>query len=81
MLKLNTTCFAFLALLFSTVAEARPNEIIFLTLVDAMRPDHMGSYGYDKPTSPNMDTLAKAGKRYTRVYVNAPWTRPSTCAA
>ncbi|MDP7039424.1 MAG: sulfatase [Myxococcota bacterium] len=80
MLKLNTTCFAFLALLFSTVAEARPNEIIFLTLVDAMRPDHMGSYGYDKPTSPNMDALAKVGKRYTRVYVNAPWTRPSTAS-
>ena len=58
--------------------QAKPDEVIFLILVDAMRPDHMGSYGYDKPTTPNLDVLATKGRRYTRMYVNAPWTRPST---
>ncbi len=78
MLKSSTLLAMLLGLLLSVDAEARPKEIIFLTLIDAMRPDHMGSYGYDKPTSPHLDTLAAQGKRYTRVYVNAPWTRPST---
>ncbi|MEE2960104.1 MAG: sulfatase [Myxococcota bacterium] len=51
-----------------------------LVLVDALRPDHLGSYGYSKATSPNIDRLAREGSRYTRVYANAPWTRPSTAS-
>ena len=53
-------------------------ELVILLLVDAMRPDHLGAYGYAKPTSPVIDQLAAEGQRYTRAYVNAPWTRPST---
>ncbi|MEC9466195.1 MAG: sulfatase [Myxococcota bacterium] len=61
--------------------EAKPEkEVIFLILVDALRPDHMGIYGYDKPTTPEMDKLGAAATRYTRAYVNAPWTRPSTAS-
>lgn len=58
-------------------AESK-RELVILLLVDAMRADHLGSYGYPKPTSPVMDGLAAEGQRYTRAYVNAPWTRPST---
>ena len=65
-------------------AAAEPNkperEVIFLILVDALRPDHMGVYGYDKPTTPEMDKVALQGTRYERAYVNAPWTRPSTAS-
>src|SRR4051794_21097328 len=57
---------------------ATQRELVMLVLVDAMRPDHLGAYGYSKPTSPNLDALAKEARRYTRVYANAPWTRPST---
>ncbi|MBN1960124.1 MAG: sulfatase [Deltaproteobacteria bacterium] len=53
-------------------------ELIILLLIDATRPDHLSAYGYKRPTSPNIDTLAKQGKLYTQVYANAPWTRPST---
>jgi arylsulfatase len=49
-----------------------------LILIDAMRPDHLGCYGYDKDTSPHMDALAARGTRFARVYANAPWTRSST---
>ena len=54
------------------------SDTIVLVLIDAMRPDHMGSYGYPKPTTPNLDAFAKDSRRYTRAYANAPWTRPST---
>ena len=57
--------------------DESPNTIV-LILFDALRADHTGVYGYDKPTTPTLDALAREGTRYTRMYVNAPWTRPST---
>ena len=60
------------------MAAEKERQLIMLILIDAMRPDHLGAHGYERPTSPEMDKLAAAGKLYTRVYANAPWTRPST---
>jgi len=65
----------------STAAEpGSTRELVVLVLVDAMRPDHLGAYGYARPTSPTIDALAQTGRRFTRVYTNAPWTRPSTAS-
>ena len=74
--------FMFTLSVLAPARAANPPEkdVIVLVLVDAMRPDHMGSYGYAKPTTPNLDVFAKEGVRYTRMYVNAPWTRPSTAS-
>ena len=66
-----------LALAPST-AVAKEGDLIVLVLFDALRADHVGIYGYDRPTTPNLDAFAREGTRYTRSYVNAPWTRPST---
>ncbi len=37
----------------------RPN--VLLLTVDALRPDHLGCYGYGRRTSPNIDLLARGG--------------------
>ncbi|HEU4402378.1 MAG TPA: sulfatase-like hydrolase/transferase, partial [Candidatus Polarisedimenticolia bacterium] len=37
----------------------RPNVV--LITVDTLRPDHLGCYGYARPTSPNIDLLARRG--------------------
>ena len=37
----------------------RPN--IVLVSLDTLRPDHLGIYGYDRDTSPNMDEWARRG--------------------
>ena len=34
----------------------KPNIVIFT--IDALRPDHLGAYGYSRATSPNIDVLA-----------------------
>ena len=34
-----------------------PNIVIFS--IDTLRADHLGAYGYDRPTSPNMDAFAR----------------------
>lgn len=54
----------------------RPNFIVIV--VDMLRPDHLGVYGYSKPTSPNLDEWARQGIVFERAYSGAPWTYPST---
>jgi arylsulfatase A-like enzyme len=53
---------------------------VFLILVDTLRADHLGTYGYRLPTSPNIDRFAADATVYERAFAQSPWTRPS-CAA
>ncbi|MEO0592505.1 MAG: sulfatase [Myxococcota bacterium] len=66
---------------FAAQAQAKDErELIVLLLIDAVRADAVGCYGYSKPTTPVIDELCKKGTRFTRMYSNAPWTRPSTAS-
>ncbi len=47
---------------------------ILLISVDALRADHLGSYGYSRPTTPNIDALAAEGVRFERAYCATPHT-------
>lgn len=39
----------------------RPQPNVVLISIDTLRPDHLGCYGYDRATSPNLDRLASQG--------------------
>ena len=39
--------------------RARPRNVIFI-LVDTLRADHLGAYGYSRETSPGFDAFATA---------------------
>jgi arylsulfatase A-like enzyme len=43
----------------------QPN--ILLISVDALRHDHLGCFGYDRPTSPRMDAFCETAVRFERV--------------
>ncbi len=45
--------------LYPAPPDPRPS-IIFI-LIDALRADHLGAYGYSRETSPNLDELARSG--------------------
>jgi arylsulfatase A-like enzyme len=53
----------------------RPN-IILITL-DTTRADHLGCYGYNRPTSPNIDQLALESLLYDRAISPGTWTLPA----
>ena len=47
-------------------------RIIFFD-IDCLRPDHLGCYGYPRPTSPTIDAVAAQGMSFTHFYcANSP---------
>jgi len=50
---------------------------ILLIIVDSLRADHLGCYGYPHPTSPNIDTLAGEGFLGERLLCPGIPTHPS----
>ncbi|MBN1272684.1 MAG: sulfatase [Candidatus Aminicenantes bacterium] len=55
-----------------------PN-VIFI-LADALRADHLGCYGYPRPTSSHIDAFADKGIVFERMMSNSPWTKPSVAS-
>jgi len=60
-------------------AQGAPN--IVLIFLDALRADHLGCYGYARPTSPVIDRLAAEGVRIGPVVAQCPGTFPSVPSA
>jgi arylsulfatase A-like enzyme len=48
--------------------------------IDSLRPDHLGCYGYDAPTTPNIDEFAEDAVRFERAYVADSPCMPSRAA-
>lgn len=55
-------------------ADPRPN--VLLITVDTFRPDHLGYYGYPRPTSPNLDSIAAEGVFFRQAFSSSGWTSP-----
>jgi arylsulfatase A-like enzyme len=55
-----------------------PNVLV--VLIDTLRADHLGCYGYDRPTSPAIDAFAREGVQFLRAYSQSTWTKPATAS-
>lgn len=53
---------------------------IIIIVLDAVRPDHIGCYNYQRNTTPNIDTVAEDGIRYQNAFSNSNWTGTSHAA-
>jgi len=53
------------------------NLNVLLISIDTLRADHLGCYGYSRPTSPTMDAFAAESVRFDQAITQAPWTTPS----
>ncbi len=58
-------------------AETPFSGPILVIDLDTLRADHLGCYGYHRPTSPRIDQLASESYRFEWAYAQAPDTAPS----
>jgi len=59
----------------TTSGQRKPNVV--LLIVDTLRADHLGCYGYERDTSPNIDAVAENGVRFDQAYVQWASSLPS----
>ena len=65
--------------MLSCTLEAPVSEqpIVILVSIDTLRADHLSAYGYERKTSPFIDSLAEVGTRFEYARSTSPWTLPA----
>jgi hypothetical protein len=56
-------------------ASGAPNVLVIV--VDTLRADHLSAYGYSRPTSPQIDRIAKQGVLFENAIAPCSWSLPS----
>jgi arylsulfatase A-like enzyme len=57
---------------------ARPNVLLYLC--DTLRADRLSCYGFEKPTSPEIDAFAQDATRFLDCRAVTSWTKPSVAS-
>lgn len=55
----------------------RDDVNVLFVVVDTLRAERLGSYGYPRPTSPQLDRLAQTGVRFDLHLSQSSWTKAS----
>jgi arylsulfatase A-like enzyme len=76
----TTLDYVFLAdpVIYTPLSDPQRMVLVFL---DTTRPDHLGLYGYDRDTTPQLDLWAEDAAVFEQARSVAPWTLPSTRSA
>lgn len=59
---------------------AAPPRNVVILVVDTLRADHVGAYGYERDTTPRIDALARAGTVFDFTLAQSNWTVPATAS-
>ncbi|MFO7950639.1 MAG: sulfatase [Candidatus Fermentibacteraceae bacterium] len=76
MRRISGAIIALWLLLLAGCGGTNPPNIV-LVIIDTLRADHLGCYGYSRDTSPAIDSLAATGIVFTNVQGQSPWTLPA----
>ncbi|MBN2586144.1 MAG: sulfatase [Candidatus Fermentibacteraceae bacterium] len=60
--------------------EGTPDLNVVLVIIDTLRADHIGYWGYDRGTTPCLDSLAAAGTAWMETQAQSSWTLPSVAS-
>ncbi|HXI03369.1 MAG TPA: sulfatase [Candidatus Saccharimonadales bacterium] len=58
----------------------KPQRCFVILVIDSLRADHVGTYGYGRDTTPAIDALSRDGVTFTSAWSQAPWTKPSVAS-
>lgn len=61
----------------TTLASSLSKRNLIIILIDSLRADHLGCYGYKRETSPFIDSLAKKSILFNRAFSNSSYTPES----
>ena len=65
------------AALFFLFRQPGPDLDILLITIDTLRSDHLSCYGYERETTPFLDSLARQGAVFLDCRATSSWTAPS----
>ncbi len=54
--------------------QTKLRKAVVLITIDALRPDHLNSYGYNRNTTPHIEEFAKKGTTFSNAITNGPET-------
>jgi arylsulfatase A-like enzyme len=54
--------------------------LVVIYLVDTLRADHTGVYGYERPTTPELDAFAADAVVFEQAIMHSSWTKPSVAS-
>ena len=57
--------------------QDRDDLNVLFIVIDTLRAERLGSYGYERETSPTLDRLAGSGVRFARHLAQSSWTKAS----
>ena len=60
----------------AALAQRKDVNVLFI-LVDTLRADRLHTYGYERPTSPFLDLVAREGVRFAHHMAQSSWTKCS----
>ena len=64
-------------LFFSCSPSGPAIRNVLLISIDTLRADHLGAYGFPRPTTPHIDAVAREGVLFTDVRTPVPMTLPA----
>jgi choline-sulfatase len=64
--------------LLGSCSRSRPAiRNVLLISIDTLRADHVSAYGFPRPTTPNIDAVAREGVLFRNVHTPVPMTLPA----
>ncbi len=60
-----------------SLGQVQPGHNVLLITLDAVRPDHLGFYGYPRATSPNLDRFAAGAMVFLKAFAPSSYTMES----
>lgn len=77
---MRRTWIALLLLWGCQSAPSGPTDTVVLIVIDTLRADHVGAYGYTEATTPTLDDLAERGAVFTDATTPQPVTLPAVAS-